>query len=215
MEISWNWSKQFIALQSQVLPTMTDLAIMTDLVKTLDQLTETLNREGFESKCSSVYPHLLHQNHRTTEGKSNLPLLSFANLKLQISKFHINQQSLPVHQSDRKKNQQQFWVLLKWRFIHKIKKLKSLLGWLLQASQHLCSCTWNIRSCCLIMILFWLLNTSWYPPSLVYEACLKQRSKEWCSHLLRCYIHWYQKCQAFSIICIRSFSRYDEDMLST
>ena len=45
---------------------------MIRTVKTLDQLTETLNREGFELKRSSVYLHLLHQNHRTTGGKSNV-----------------------------------------------------------------------------------------------------------------------------------------------
>ena len=38
-------------------------------VKTLDQLTEPLNREGFELKRSSVYLHLLPKNHRTIEGK--------------------------------------------------------------------------------------------------------------------------------------------------
>ena len=34
-------------------------------VKTLDQLTEALNREGFELKRSSVYLHLLPRNHRS------------------------------------------------------------------------------------------------------------------------------------------------------
>ena len=41
-------------------------------VKTLDQLTEALNREGFELKRSSVYFHLLPQNHRTIEGKRHV-----------------------------------------------------------------------------------------------------------------------------------------------
>ena len=39
------------------------------IVKTLDQLTDALNREGFELKRSSVYLYLLPQNHKTTEGK--------------------------------------------------------------------------------------------------------------------------------------------------
>ena len=41
-------------------------------VKTLDQLTEALNHEGFELKCSSVYLHLLPRNHSTIEGKRNV-----------------------------------------------------------------------------------------------------------------------------------------------
>ena len=39
-------------------------------------------------------------------------------------------------------------------------------------SQNSCSssCIWNIRLHCLIMIFLWLLNTSWYPPSLVMKS---------------------------------------------
>ena len=36
--------------------------------KTLDQLTEALNREGVELKLSAVYLHLPPRVHRTTEG---------------------------------------------------------------------------------------------------------------------------------------------------
>ena len=45
---------------------------MIRTVKTLDQLTETLNREGFELKRSSVYLHLFSQNHRTIEEKRHV-----------------------------------------------------------------------------------------------------------------------------------------------
>ena len=41
-------------------------------MKTLDQLPEALNREGFELKRSSVYLHLLPKNHRTIEGKRHM-----------------------------------------------------------------------------------------------------------------------------------------------
>ena len=130
-------------------------------------------------------------------------------------------------------------------------KAKVPTGLTTVSKQHPCSCTWNIMSRCLIMILLWLLNTSWYPPW--YQACQKQRSnttqkmkfsiKDFLSkrdqihrklriwshlrkksvmenfifvqcNLFRCYIHRYQKCQAFNIICIRSFSRYDEGALA-
>ena len=70
-------------------------------VKTLDQLTEALNRAGFELKRSSVYLHLLPRNHRTTEGKRQVTTapVNFTNLKTQ-SMLRIHQQSLTVHQSD-------------------------------------------------------------------------------------------------------------------
>ena len=41
-------------------------------VKILDQLTEALNREGFEFKRSSVYIHLLPRNNRSIEGKRHV-----------------------------------------------------------------------------------------------------------------------------------------------
>ena len=45
---------------------------MIRTVKTVDQLTEVLNREGFELKRSPVYLYLLYRNHRTIEGKRNV-----------------------------------------------------------------------------------------------------------------------------------------------
>ena len=42
------------------------------IIKTLDQLTEALNSEGFELKHSSVYLHLLPQNYWTTERKRHV-----------------------------------------------------------------------------------------------------------------------------------------------
>ena len=70
-------------------------------VKTLDQLTEGLNREGFELKRSSVYLHLLPRNHRSIEGKRHVTTapVKLYNLKIQ-SMLRIHQQSFPVHQSD-------------------------------------------------------------------------------------------------------------------
>ena len=41
-------------------------------VKTLDQLKEALNRDGFERKCSSVCLYLSPQNHRTIEGEKHV-----------------------------------------------------------------------------------------------------------------------------------------------
>ena len=41
-------------------------------VKTLDQLKEALNHEGFERKRTSVYLYLLPRNHRTTGGKKHV-----------------------------------------------------------------------------------------------------------------------------------------------
>ena len=70
-------------------------------VKTLDQLTEGLNRERFELKRSSVYLHLLPRNHRSIEGKRHVTTapVKLYNLKIQ-SMLRIHQQSFPVHQSD-------------------------------------------------------------------------------------------------------------------
>ena len=56
------------------------------IVKTLDQLTEALNREGFELKRSSVYLHLLPRNHRTTEGKRHVATAPIKLYKSQNSK---------------------------------------------------------------------------------------------------------------------------------
>jgi len=55
-------------------------------VKTLDQLTEALNREGFELKRSSVYLHLLPRNHRTIEGKRHVSTAPVKLYKAQNSK---------------------------------------------------------------------------------------------------------------------------------
>ena len=55
-------------------------------VKTLDQLTEALNREGFELKRSSVYLHLLLRNHRSIERKRHVTTAPFKLYKSQNSK---------------------------------------------------------------------------------------------------------------------------------
>ena len=55
-------------------------------VKTLDQLTEALNREGFELKRSSVYLHLLSRNHRSIEGKRHVTTAPVKLYKSQNSK---------------------------------------------------------------------------------------------------------------------------------
>ena len=55
-------------------------------VKNLDQLTEPLNREGFELKRSSVYLHLLPRNHRTFEGKRHVTTAPVKLYKSQILK---------------------------------------------------------------------------------------------------------------------------------
>ena len=70
-------------------------------VKTLDQLTEALNREGFELKRSSVYLHLLPKNHRTIEGKRTRQLhrSNFTKHKTHIMPL-IHQRSLPTLQSE-------------------------------------------------------------------------------------------------------------------
>ena len=55
-------------------------------VKTLDQLMEALNREGFELKRSSVYFHLLPRNHRSMEGKRHVTTAPVKLYKSQNSK---------------------------------------------------------------------------------------------------------------------------------
>ena len=45
---------------------------MVRTVKSLDQLTETLNHEGFDLKRSTIYLHLLPKNSRTIEGKRHI-----------------------------------------------------------------------------------------------------------------------------------------------
>ena len=59
-------------------------------VKTLDQLTEALNREGFELKRSSEYLHLLPRNHRTTEGKMHVASAPVKLYKSQNSKHVLH-----------------------------------------------------------------------------------------------------------------------------
>ena len=41
-------------------------------VKSLDQLTEALNHEGYDLKRSTIYLHLLPKNSRTIEGKRHI-----------------------------------------------------------------------------------------------------------------------------------------------
>ena len=45
---------------------------ITPLAKSLDQLTEVLNREGYSLKKSSVYLHLIPRNSITKEGKRHV-----------------------------------------------------------------------------------------------------------------------------------------------
>ena len=66
-------------------------------VKTLDQLEETLNRERFELKRSSLYRHSLPRNYRTIGGKRHVTIIPVKLYKSQ--NLCIHQQSLPVHQS--------------------------------------------------------------------------------------------------------------------
>ena len=57
-------------------------------VKTLDQLTEALNREGYNLKKSSVYLRLLPKNGRTREGKTApVKLISSKNSKHQSYQY--------------------------------------------------------------------------------------------------------------------------------
>ena len=55
-------------------------------VITLDQLTEALNREGYELKCSSVYLQLLPRNQRTIKGKRHVSTAPVKLYKAQNSK---------------------------------------------------------------------------------------------------------------------------------
>ena len=66
---------------------------MIRIVKTLDQLTEALNREVFELKRSSVYLHLLHRNVRTVEGKNHVKTAHVKLYKSQNSK-HVSHPSI-------------------------------------------------------------------------------------------------------------------------
>ena len=60
---------------------------MIRAVKTLDQLTEALNREGLELKRSSVYLHLLPRNHRSIEEKRHVTTAPVQLYKSQNSKY--------------------------------------------------------------------------------------------------------------------------------
>ena len=58
-----------------------------------------MNHEGFELKRSTVYLHLLPQNHKTAEGKKHVTTATVKLYKSQTqSMLCIHQQSLPVHQ---------------------------------------------------------------------------------------------------------------------
>ena len=130
---------------------------------------EALNREGFELKRSSVYLHLLPWNHRPIEGRRHVTTAPVKIYKSQNSKHASHWSTKFTHASIR--SLEQLAAFFGLAFLHKMTMLKSLLGWPLQSSKHSCSCTSNIRSRCPIMILLWLLNTSWYPRLLWYEAC--------------------------------------------
>ena len=57
-------------------------------VRTLEQLTEELNHEGYDVKRSSVYLHLLPRNYRTFANSRGLETSSYNTCKaLQISRF--------------------------------------------------------------------------------------------------------------------------------
>ena len=59
---------------------------MIRTVRTLDQLTEALNRKSFELKRSSAYFHLFPRNHRTTEEKRHVATAPIKLYKSQNSK---------------------------------------------------------------------------------------------------------------------------------
>lgn len=59
-------------------------------VKSLDQLTEALNHEGYDLKRSSVYLHLLPRNSRTIEGKRHVHTAPVKLMKAQNSSHAVH-----------------------------------------------------------------------------------------------------------------------------
>ena len=55
-------------------------------VKSLDQLTEALNHEGYDLKHSTIYLHLLTKNSRTIEGERHIRTAPVKLYKSQNSK---------------------------------------------------------------------------------------------------------------------------------
>ena len=64
---------------------------MIRAVKTLDQLTEALNRKGFELKHSSVYLYLLPCGHRAPEGKKYVTIALVRLYESQNSRHALHQ----------------------------------------------------------------------------------------------------------------------------
>ena len=59
---------------------------MMRTVKSLDQLTEALNHEGYDLKRSTIYLHLLPKNSRTIDGERHICTVSVKLYKSQNSK---------------------------------------------------------------------------------------------------------------------------------
>ena len=135
--------------------------VIRGVTKTLDQLTEALNREGFELKRSSVYLHLLPRHRRSIEGKRHVTTAPVKLYKSQYSK-HASHPSTKFARASIKSLEDLAAILgpAEVTFHSQDDKAKVPIGLTAANKQHPCSCTWNIRSRCLIMILLWLLNTS-------------------------------------------------------
>ena len=90
------------------------------IVKTLDQLIEALNYEGYNLKCSTVYLDLLPRNSRTLEGKWHVHTAPVKHCKSQNSK-HSSHISIKFSTN----LALQFWGQKKLLFIQWMTKLSS------------------------------------------------------------------------------------------
>ena len=122
-------------------------------VKTLDQLTEALNYEGYDQKRSSVYLRLLPRNlERWRESDTYTQhLLNFINPKiLNIHLIFLQSSHDPALELCRKLLQ--FWGREEVTFHSRDDKAKVPIDIKAAKKQTPCLCIWNIELFCLTMI---------------------------------------------------------------
>ena len=185
---------------------------MIRTVTILDQLTEALNREGFELKRSSVYLHLLPRNHRTTEGKRHVTNAPVKLYKSQNSKHASHPSSKFARESIRSLEEPAAIFSPAEVTFH-------------SQDDKACKLTDASKQAPMFMHKEYQVTLPDYDfivapkhkviPSVIGDMKLvKNKDLTNGDYLFMCNIHRYQKCQAFSIIYIHSFSRYDEGTLS-
>ena len=132
---------------------------MIRTVKSLDQLTEALNHEGYDLKHSTIYLHLLPRNSRTIEGKRHLRTALVKLYKSQNSKRSAHVSTKFAISSIRALDEITAILVPEEVTFHSMDdKAKVSIG-MTAAKKLPCLCIWNIKLLCQIMILLLDPNT--------------------------------------------------------